>query len=105
MKRRIDIPIHLIYGSDDHIIPAECILKHYTALQHTVPHLVHLKRFDNIGHLDVVYGNDENIIQYVMQAVGCISSIQASQSRSSSSHNTSTSTSNEHSQTTPAQQE
>jgi len=66
---RIDIPIHLVYGTDDRVIPAECILQHYDALHKVHPELVYLKRFDNVGHLDVVYGNDENVIQYVLQSI------------------------------------
>lgn len=64
---KIDIPIHVLYGSDDLLIPAEGILKHYTALATHKPHLAHAKRFEGIGHLDITLGNDENVIQYVLK--------------------------------------
>lgn len=65
----VDVPVTIVYGDDDRIIPAENVLRHYVALQTFHPRQVTLKRFDRIGHLDLCHGADEQLIQYVLKAL------------------------------------
>ena len=64
------IPIHIVYGDDDRVIPADNVLKHATELlKHHDPRMVHVKKFTDCGHLELTFGCNVKIINYVLNAI------------------------------------
>jgi pimeloyl-ACP methyl ester carboxylesterase len=67
---KIDIPIHIIYSTNDNIIPEECILKHYEALiKRDNKNLTHLTKVDNIGHNELTLSSNSKIIRHILNVI------------------------------------
>lgn len=62
----IDIPMHIIYSKKDKIIPEECVLQHYYAMN---PENVRLSRFDQIGHIELTMNQNQNIISHILDLI------------------------------------
>jgi pimeloyl-ACP methyl ester carboxylesterase len=65
----IDIPVHVVYGDDDRVIPKEDVTRHYNALHKFHPSRTYLKRFENVGHLELTMGSNTEIIRYCMRVL------------------------------------
>eukprot|EP00761_Pharyngomonas_kirbyi_P014989 gb/GECH01015020.1/.p1 GENE.gb/GECH01015020.1/~~gb/GECH01015020.1/.p1 ORF type:complete len:773 (+),score=96.25 gb/GECH01015020.1/:1-2319(+) len=64
---KIDIPVHIVVGSEDRVIPAKYCLRHFQTLSDVRPDLARLKVFKGAGHIDLTLGRDERIISYIIQ--------------------------------------
>jgi pimeloyl-ACP methyl ester carboxylesterase len=64
------IPIHILYGDDDRIIPAHNILMHAKELQkwHGKKY-VYVKKFRHCGHLELTLGMNVKVIKYILQQI------------------------------------
>jgi pimeloyl-ACP methyl ester carboxylesterase len=64
------IPVHILMGKDDRVIPGENIQTHIDNLRkyHGTSY-VHVHKFKNVGHLELTLGTSDDVINYVLKEV------------------------------------
>lgn len=62
----IDIPVHFLCGEEDRLIPPEDVYLHYDTLKRSRPDLSHFKCLSGMSHLGFTYGQDAQLIQYLL---------------------------------------
>jgi pimeloyl-ACP methyl ester carboxylesterase len=64
------IPISVLYGEDDKVIPSENVLKHTNELlKYYSSDLIQVKKFTDCGHLELTFGCNVKIINHVLKTI------------------------------------
>lgn len=63
------VPIHIMYGDDDRIIPPHNILTHAHELKLRHGNMIHVKKFVNCGHLELTLGMNVHVIHYILRNI------------------------------------
>lgn len=63
------IPIHIMYGDDDRIIPPHNILTHAHELKRCHGDYIHVKKFVGCGHLELTLGMNAKVINYILHNI------------------------------------
>ncbi|KAL0481687.1 lipase [Acrasis kona] len=65
----IDIPVNIVYGEDDRVIPAKDVIRHYTTLHKHHPERTFIKKFATTGHLELTMGSNKDLILYCLKII------------------------------------